>query len=157
MKVKVRRRPSMPAVDALVKHLTGQMTEAQYTRRLIALGKGQLLEHPEVPAKLTPSYHGKECLGNGTWPGYECQCPDCDWFETICFPDYNDSDHKYTYGDHRDFWRPTIRKETCLACKHREHGAELARQFRCNKTKRVGKELRALRCPHFEKDVSNEH
>ena len=38
------------------------------------------------PYKLTPSLGGKECLGNGNWPGYECQCCDCDWF-LQCFPD----------------------------------------------------------------------
>ena len=28
-----------------------------------------------TPHTLTPSPpQGKECLGNGTWPGYECQC-----------------------------------------------------------------------------------
>lgn len=42
---------------------------------------------PTVPAKLTPSPGGRECLGNGSFPGYECQCPDYDWFATICFPD----------------------------------------------------------------------
>lgn len=41
----------------------------------------------DVPHRLTPSPQGKECLGNGHWPGYECQCPDCDWFSTICFPE----------------------------------------------------------------------
>lgn len=41
-----------------------------------------------VPWELTPSPGGKECLGNGHWPGYECQCPDCDYYETICFPDW---------------------------------------------------------------------
>lgn len=44
-----------------------------------------LLDHL-TPFELTPSPGGKECLGNGLWPGYECQCPDCDWYETICFP-----------------------------------------------------------------------
>ena len=39
-----------------------------------------------TPHTLTPSPQGKECLGNGTWPGYECQCPDCDWY-LACFPD----------------------------------------------------------------------
>ena len=42
---------------------------------------------PTVPAELTPSPAGQECLGNGHWPGYECQCPDCDFYET-CFPDW---------------------------------------------------------------------
>ena len=37
------------------------------------------------PHQLTPSYHGKECLGNGEWPGYECQCDECDFY-LACFP-----------------------------------------------------------------------
>lgn len=44
-----------------------------------------LLEHME-PARLTPSVGGKECLANGSWPGYPSQCPDCDYYETVCFP-----------------------------------------------------------------------
>ena len=39
-----------------------------------------------MPPELTPSPNGRECLGNGHWPGYECQCPDCDSYEQ-CFPD----------------------------------------------------------------------
>lgn len=42
---------------------------------------------PTVPARLTPSPAGRDCLGNGRWPGYKCQCPDCDFYET-CFPDW---------------------------------------------------------------------
>ena len=42
--------------------------------------------------KLTPSLGGKECLGNGNWPGYECQCCDCDWY-LLCFPnELNETD-----------------------------------------------------------------
>ena len=40
---------------------------------------------PTIPHTLTPSPGGMECLGNGHWPGYECQCPDCDWYATVCF------------------------------------------------------------------------
>ena len=36
--------------------------------------------------KLTPSYHGKECLGNGSWVGYECCCDECDFY-LACFPE----------------------------------------------------------------------
>ena len=41
-----------------------------------------------TPHTLTPSPQGKECLGNGAWPGYDCQCPDCDWY-LVCFPEEN--------------------------------------------------------------------
>lgn len=40
---------------------------------------------PETPPKLTPSPGGKECLGNGEWPGYACCCDECDDYQT-CFP-----------------------------------------------------------------------
>ena len=43
--------------------------------------------NPAVPAKLTPSPGGKECLGNGHWPGYECCCDECDHY-LDCFPEY---------------------------------------------------------------------
>ena len=46
-----------------------------------------LMQALRTPHELSPSPQGRECLGNGNWPGYECQCPDCDWFATICFPD----------------------------------------------------------------------
>lgn len=42
---------------------------------------------PIIPHKLTPSPAGRECLGNGHWPGYACQCPGCDFYEQ-CFPDW---------------------------------------------------------------------
>lgn len=35
--------------------------------------------------ELTPSYHGKDCLGNGQHPGIECCCDECDYL-MICFP-----------------------------------------------------------------------
>ena len=42
---------------------------------------------PSTGTKLTPSFHGRECLGNGEWPGYECCCDECDFF-IGCFPDW---------------------------------------------------------------------
>lgn len=36
---------------------------------------------------LTPSYHGRECLGNGHNGGYECCCDNCDHF-LFCFPEF---------------------------------------------------------------------
>ena len=36
---------------------------------------------------LAPGYHGKDCLGNGSYPGVECCCDECDFFLT-CFPDW---------------------------------------------------------------------
>lgn len=42
---------------------------------------------PSTGTKLTPSFRGKECLGNGSWPGYECCCDECDYY-LECFPDW---------------------------------------------------------------------
>lgn len=41
---------------------------------------------PGTGIKLTPSPGGRECLGNGEWPGYEICCDECDHFFT-CFPE----------------------------------------------------------------------
>lgn len=41
---------------------------------------------PSTGTKLTPSPGGRECLGNGEWPGYEICCDECDHFFT-CFPE----------------------------------------------------------------------
>lgn len=115
----------------------------------------EVLIDPSTGVELRPSYKGKNCPGNGEHPGIECCCDGCDYFLT-CFPDFNDPDHKYTYGDRRDFWPPKVREESCLNCKHREEKG--IRRYRvkvtlfCKKTKRWGRELRAKRCSHFEKD-----
>lgn len=37
--------------------------------------------------KLTPSYHGESCLGNGEHEGIECCCDECDYYQA-CFPDW---------------------------------------------------------------------
>jgi len=39
--------------------------------------------------KLTPSYHGKDCLANGEHAGYECACDECDHY-LECFPDWRE-------------------------------------------------------------------
>lgn len=38
---------------------------------------------------LTPSFHGKDCLGNGEHIGIECCCDECDHYLT-CFPDWKE-------------------------------------------------------------------
>ena len=40
---------------------------------------------PGTGIMLQPSCYGKECLGNGTWPGYECCCDECDYY-LDCYP-----------------------------------------------------------------------
>lgn len=54
--------------------------------------------------------------------------------------------------DRRDFWRPIVREETCLECKNRDKKTENQRRMYCNKTKRLGRELRGIRCPYFEQE-----
>lgn len=46
------------------------------------------LVDPSTGIKLTPSWHGRECLGNGDWLGYECCCDECDHYQ-VCFPDWD--------------------------------------------------------------------
>lgn len=38
---------------------------------------------------LTPSYHGEECLGNGSHPDYKCCCDECSHY-LICFPNWKE-------------------------------------------------------------------
>lgn len=39
--------------------------------------------------KLTPSWHGQKCKGNGEHPGVECCCDECDFY-LACFPDWKE-------------------------------------------------------------------
>lgn len=34
---------------------------------------------------LTPSYHGRDCLGNGSHTDIECCCDECDYL-MVCYP-----------------------------------------------------------------------
>ena len=43
---------------------------------------------PNTGIRLTPSPQGRDCLGNGEWPGYECCCDECDHY-LACFPEYD--------------------------------------------------------------------
>ncbi len=38
--------------------------------------------------KLMPGNEGKDCPGNGTVPGIECQCDECDYL-MCCVPEYS--------------------------------------------------------------------
>lgn len=42
--------------------------------------------------KLTPSYHGKDCLDNGEHPGIKCCCDECGFF-LECFPEYENQSY----------------------------------------------------------------
>lgn len=54
---------------------------------LIERSNEQLFQELTVPHKLTPGFHGTECLGNGDWLGYACQCDECPYF-LQCFPEF---------------------------------------------------------------------
>lgn len=45
-----------------------------------------IIDPTETPLK--PSDQGKDCLGNGNHPEYECCCDECDYF-LCCFPQYD--------------------------------------------------------------------
>ena len=44
---------------------------------------------PSTGIMLTPSYHGKDCLGNGEHEDLECCCDECDYY-LYCFPDWRE-------------------------------------------------------------------
>ena len=56
-----------------------------HVERLVA-DPEQLLLELITPHELTPSLHGRDCLGSGDWPGYECQCDECPHY-LECFPE----------------------------------------------------------------------
>ncbi len=45
----------------------------------------QIIDPTGTP--LTPSFHGRKCLGNGEHPDYEICCENCDYY-LRCFPKY---------------------------------------------------------------------
>ena len=42
-----------------------------------------------IAPSLTPSPGGRECLGNGKHPEYECCCDECSHY-LICFPNWKE-------------------------------------------------------------------
>ena len=42
---------------------------------------------PSTGVELRPSFHGKDCPGNGEHEGIECCCDECDHYCT-CFSDW---------------------------------------------------------------------
>ena len=61
--------------DFVRNYLSAEPSEEQYLRERL------------TPYTLTPSFHGAECLGNGEWVGYECQCDECPYY-LQCFPEF---------------------------------------------------------------------
>ena len=58
--------------------------EATPTRKTAEQAYQEFLKHYQ-PVKLKPSYHGKDCPGNGDHE-IECQCDECDYY-LACFPE----------------------------------------------------------------------
>lgn len=77
---------------ALIEQAGGSTHSGEAERAWQSFVQNYLPESPEdlidpsTGTKLTPSYHGRECLGNGSWVGYECCCDECDHYLT-CFPE----------------------------------------------------------------------
>lgn len=63
----------------------------QKTTKVVVRKKTEAPWDPRIPPKLTPSFHGRECLGNGEWPGYECCCDECDHY-LACFPEQTEGE-----------------------------------------------------------------
>lgn len=103
MKVKVRRVPArqiywtarhlgyLPALNlarcagsAEERYFFTYVADMNLRRRQQVYIRNERYDHSIPP--LAPSSGGKECLGNGTWPGYECQCDECDHC-LECFPE----------------------------------------------------------------------
>lgn len=51
--------------------------------------KKQAFTDPATGIVLEPSFHGENCLGNGTHEKYECCCDECAYY-LECFPDWRE-------------------------------------------------------------------
>ena len=48
---------------------------------------------PSTGIMLTPGNHGRDCLGNGEHPGYECCCDECDYY-LLCYPEWEQEKYR---------------------------------------------------------------
>ena len=64
-------------------HVTPPFVELAEQRLILRPMMDNLIDPTGTP--LTPSFHGKDCLGNGEHPGIECCCNECDHY-LACFP-----------------------------------------------------------------------
>lgn len=83
----------MPVMEKLARR-NGKRTGAEakmawqmFLQHYLPASQKELID--PTGTKLTPSWHGEECLGNGEWPGYECCCDNCDYY-LACFPDWKE-------------------------------------------------------------------
>ena len=94
MKVKVRR-VTAPYQDAPTASLQAILRNHAHDRLQVCTRQlyeimGELARRREATGTpLTPSFHGKDCLGNGEHPGIECRCDECDHY-LACFPDWKE-------------------------------------------------------------------
>lgn len=68
-----------PELDNAIKILNNAITEVE---------KMEESGEESSAAPLTPSFHGRDCLGNGEHENIECCCDECDYYLTY-FPDWN--------------------------------------------------------------------
>lgn len=79
------------ALNEALEYEKGNLDLKVNTRTLSIDDEENDLIDPSTGTKLTPSPGGKECLGNGSWVGYECCCDECDHY-LECFPEAKMSD-----------------------------------------------------------------
>lgn len=90
--MKIRIEGTAPELDAAVARLRReffvQSVSRPYKNRNSELSR--VYVEADLTAsgdpELTPSFHGKDCLGNGRHPGIECCCDECSHF-AICWSD----------------------------------------------------------------------
>lgn len=63
---------------------TNEDAWADFVKHYMRNKADPLIDH--TGTRLTPSLHGKDCLGNGTHQNIECCCDECDYF-LDCFPE----------------------------------------------------------------------
>ena len=74
---KIVFQPSFPGqVDVYLPDVEVCFRQDPASRAQLAELLGIDLIDPSIGTKLTPSYQGKECLGNGSWIGCECCFPE---------------------------------------------------------------------------------
>lgn len=83
----------MPVMEELSRRLGGRTGEEarrsweMFLKYYLPASQEELVD--PTGTKLTPSWHGEDCLGNGEHPDIECCCDNCNYF-LACFPDYKE-------------------------------------------------------------------
>lgn len=83
--------PDLDRIDRILAELDeiDPLPAHQPVEELLAAFKARYVPLPNGDPELTPSPHGRDCLGNGEHPGIECCCDECDHY-LVCFPEYDE-------------------------------------------------------------------